>query len=95
VVGEELERRGMMDEYDEEKQNTDPGTAFPIVHPDGRGVQYFGLTMRDYFAAKAMQTLLNRDHIEYASRNMGSEPMKDLPRAAYAWADAMLAARAK
>lgn len=25
-------------------------TAFPIVHPDG-GVQYWGLSIRDYFAA--------------------------------------------
>jgi len=31
------------------------GPAFPIVHPDGAGVQYYGMTLRDYFAAKAMQ----------------------------------------
>lgn len=84
-----------MDEYEDETQNADPGTAFPIVHPDGRGVQYFGLTMRDYFAAKAMQTLLSRDHLAHAYMNPGSEPMVDLPKAAWAWADAMLAARTK
>ena len=73
--------------------------AFPVTLLSGERYgqhnEHDGMTLRDYFAAKAMQTLLSRDHIEYASRNMGSEPMKDLPRAAWAWADAMLAARAK
>lgn len=54
-----------------------------------------GMTLRDYFAAKAMQTLLSRDHLAHAYMSPGSEPMVDLPRAAWAWADAMLAARTK
>ena len=37
------------------------GTAFPIIHPDGSGVQYFGMSLRDYFAAKAMQGILSGD----------------------------------
>jgi len=74
------------------------GSAFPVVHPpvDGLtagGVEYYGLTIRDYFAAKAMQART-------------SQPLpanlKDLPREqisvmvaefAYEMADAMLKAR--
>lgn len=78
-----------MDEYEDETQNADPGTAFPIVHPDGRGVQYFGLTMRDYFAAKAMQGLI-------ASNDEGAgDRIEDIPAYAYEIADAMIEARTK
>ena len=83
-----------MDEYEDETQNADPGTAFPIVHPDGRGVQYFGLTMRDYFAAKAMQAILPTCD----GHSFGPEPGNSndrLAKCAYAVADAMLAARTK
>ncbi len=77
-----------MDEYEDETQNTDPGTAFPIVHPDGRGVQYFGLTMRDYFAAKAMAAMISNPNVD-------GEQAGAVVTAAYQYADAMLAARAK
>lgn len=83
-----------MDEYEDETQNADPGTAFPIVHPDGRGVQCFGLTMRDYFAAKAMQAILPTCD----GHSFGPEPGNSndrLAKCAYAVADAMLAARTK
>ena len=83
-----------MDEYEDDTQNTDPGTAFPIVHPDGRGVQYFGLTMRDYFAAKAMQAILPTCD----GHSFGPEPGNSndrLAKCAYAVADSMLAARTK
>ena len=61
--------------------------AFPIVHPDGSGVQYFGMTLRDYFAAKAMQGI-----VQSAPWN---EPLDAAGSAdtAYEIADAMLAAR--
>ena len=78
-----------MDEYEDETQNADPGTAFPIVHPDGRGVQYFGLTMRDYFAAKAISAAA-----ELSDCHKDSMPAA-IARNAYAIADAMLAARTK
>ena len=39
----------------------DGGAAFPVIHPDGSGVQYFGISIRDYFAAKAMQGILAGD----------------------------------
>lgn len=72
----------------DENGNTDPGTAFPIVHPDGRGVQYFGLSMRDYFAAKAMQGWT-------ANPLPNDSSIQDVAAWAYRQADAMLVARTK
>ena len=63
------------------------GTAFPIVHPDGKGVQYYGMTLRDYFAAKAMQAIITGNNADECCMGLGAA--KD----AYAVADAMLAAR--
>ena len=66
------------------------GPAFPTEN--GRQVGnnaylYEGMTLRDYFAAKAMQGLL-------AGRDSGSgDYIDDFPGAAYQIADAMLAAR--
>lgn len=60
--------------------------AFPIVHPDGKGVQYFGMTLRDYFAAKAMQGLLAAQ---------AKAPHERRAEFAYEMADAMLQERAK
>jgi hypothetical protein len=55
--------------------------AFPSTHPHG---QDEGMTLRDYFAAKAMQGFISRGgHYECAF---------DAARA-YAFADAMLKAR--
>jgi hypothetical protein len=60
----------------------DGGPAFPIGSGDMRDP--FGMSLRDYFAAKAMQGLI-----------VGVEnPRTDyIARAAYAMADAMLRAR--
>ena len=65
----------------------DGGTAFPIVHPDGSGVQYFGMTLRDYLAAKASAGML-------ANYNVINTP-EHVAQMAYAHADAMLKERAK
>lgn len=54
------------------------GPAFPF------GTAYSGMTLRDYFAAKAMQGLI-------ISELVGME--MDIAGAAYAVADAMLRAR--
>jgi hypothetical protein len=72
----------------EAKEINDGGAAFPVVHPDGMGVQFFGLSMRDYFAAKAMQSMISKygfisDEINFAAEQ------------SYVTADAMLEARAK
>jgi hypothetical protein len=53
--------------------------AFP-THPDVRN-QDDGMTLRDYFAAKAMQSLMTT-----ASRR----PMKSIAKAAYTMADMMI-----
>ena len=58
------------------------GPAFPTEHTDTSGL-YDGMSLRDYFAAKAMQALITR--IEMS----GGERARD----AYIIADAMLAAR--
>lgn len=63
------------------------GQAFPRQDSryDGQGLvmwQEEGMTLRDYFAAKAMLGLLNVN-----------EPMGAIPRYAYELADAMLKAR--
>lgn len=47
-----------------------------------------GMTLRDYFAAKAMQTLLLDDSYDFSDRNL-------IAQKAYAFADAMLEARGK
>ncbi len=60
--------------------------AFPIVHPDGSGVQYFGMTLRDYFAG---QFICGRSAVPGII-----DPGYDA-RLAYQVADAMLAERMK
>lgn len=55
----------------EEKDNG--GTAFPIVHPDGMGVQYWGLTVRDYFAIRCPDSEIGRITIGDINRHLGRE----------------------
>ena len=62
------------------------GPAFPTTKPlDGWGDPNAGMTLRDYFAAKAMQGMLMR----------GYGNIEHLPVDAYAFADAMIAEREK
>jgi hypothetical protein len=61
------------------------GPAFPLQ--DASTHQFHGISIRDYFAAKAMQALIN-----------GIEPGKEhqtviIPSVAYQMADAMIKAR--
>ena len=63
--------------------------AFPqyIISNNGASVAYVayvdgGMTLRDYFAAKAMQALIDNDGL-----------FSEIPTQAYALADAMLKAR--
>jgi hypothetical protein len=69
------------------------GAAFPGIHPasgllESRFFSESGMQLRDYFAAKAMQSLLLED---------GTAPAYFATRAreAYEIADAMLAERSK
>lgn len=57
------------------------GTAFPII--GNWGVSERGMTLRDYFAAKAMQALIT----------CGSSIEQVVAQEAYTFADAMLKAR--
>ncbi len=73
--------------------HNDGGPAFPVLgkrwHPDGgfHEVQHDGMTLRDYFAAKAMAAFLSNPH------NVGTTGPKDISGAAWGMADAMLASR--
>lgn len=63
------------------------GTAFPLVYDDetkGTREIHAGMTMRDWFAGKAMQGLMD-----------AAMPMPEIAQAAYQMADAMLKERNK
>ena len=63
----------------------DGGPALPTENAMQTGpssCRYEGMTMRDYFAAKAMQALIDNDGL-----------FSEIPTQAYALADAMLKAR--
>ena len=62
-------------------------SAFPL-HPESYDEECFGMTLRDYFAAKAMQALLR----QYPDHLMNS-PASEVASDAYSVADAMLKAR--
>ena len=66
------------------------GPAFPAQFWDERAI---GMTLRDYFAAKAMQGFAA--HIAGVRERSGETAAQASARAAYAYADAMLEARKK
>ena len=75
-----------------------PESAFPStfksVSPEGGQVHRWGMTLRDYFAAKAMQGLIScPDWREGAGEDVGMDPSDYTARTAYMMADAMLKAR--
>ena len=60
--------------------------AFPSGHNPQRGRQEDGMTLKDYFAAKALQALLwNPDK--------ALDDKEDVARAAYEYAEEMMKAR--
>lgn len=70
------------------------GPAFPLAFEDATTtpdthVQY-GMTLRDYFAAKSMQAMITNNWPLHTS-----EAVSTLAGAAYSTADAMLKARAQ
>jgi len=68
------------------------GHAFPAMNDNGYWVK--GMTLRDYFAAKAMQGLIAH---EERAKQLGSHNLGDFDErvavAAYRYANAMLKAR--
>jgi hypothetical protein len=70
---------------DKAMSNTNTGgPAFPVqsVYIEDQATNSHGMTLRDYFAAKAMQGLMD-----------AAMPMPEIAGAAYEMADAMLKAR--
>lgn len=86
----------------------DGGAAFPVACPNGT-MRNEGISMRDYFAAKAMQGLLakhgayfeDREHSSLCSEKMARDAFEsalligEVCVYSYEVADAMLAERAK
>jgi hypothetical protein len=78
-------------------------SAFPWVQPatgDNGAVICYGMTLRDYFAAKAMQSLINemsfQEEADEQMQKLGlreGEFDKLVAKCAYDYADAMLKAR--
>lgn len=67
------------------------GPAFPGLHPSAEcRFKDEGMTLRDYFAAKAMQALITSRHTDYEN-GWYDEAM--VAASAYDMADAMLKAR--
>ena len=60
--------------------------AFPAI--GAAGPDYIGMTLRDYFAAKAMASIISLNDIAY-------ENMRHVAEDAYRYADRMLEARKK
>jgi hypothetical protein len=77
--------------------NNTGGPAFPGLHPSKEcHFQDSGMSLRDYFAAKAMQGIYAcPDHVTEPDGSDGPDPLTDIDiaRLAYAMADAMLKAR--
>lgn len=71
------------------------GSAFPFLELDSRGFPYHqneGVSVRDYFAAKAMHGIMQM--IASGSHKVSaSYPEADIANQAYQLADAMLKAR--
>jgi len=73
----------------------DGGPAFPETRWDdksGQEVQWLGMTLRDYFAGRAMQGELTTQ-TDAASSYSTAKDIKDLAEWSYDMADAMLKAR--
>lgn len=72
------------------KRINDGGPAFP----SDNGVKYdSGMTLRDWFAGQAMQALLSNPKLHQEIIKNGNAHGGWIEHSAWAWADAMLAAR--
>ena len=75
------------------------GSAFPWVQPetgDNGAVICYGMALRDYFAAKAMQGMFANPDDSHEQYDLSYEDYtKEIARCAYKMADAMLEARNK
>jgi hypothetical protein len=69
----------------------DGGPAFPLPKGGATVAGTEGISLRDYFATKAMQTLLSSEYTSEHGLHEGW--MRSLAHESYQVADAMLAAR--
>lgn len=71
------------------------GPAFPLKEP--LSDDCLGMTLRDYFAAKILQSTIAGylSHSDNANEKISPELMEVFAKEAYQMADAMLKARAK
>lgn len=77
----------------------DGGPAFPEAGLSGLPNEQFiqgraGMSLRDYFAAKALTAIVERDAIALDGMAVNAPIAEDSARCAYLYADAMLKARA-
>jgi hypothetical protein len=78
------------------KRIDDGGSAFPTLFMNGQSGEYFpstdgGMSLRDYFAAKALAAMLANPDKD--ARKRGASGLDYFPAYAYEYADAMLRAR--
>lgn len=74
----------------------DGGPAFPAWELNGAGnpeMTCFGMSLRDYFAAKALQGLLANPKLEKVILKEGGARSGWIESSAFAFADAMIAER--
>jgi hypothetical protein len=71
----------------------DPGADFRVT--DTVEPKNAGMSLRDYFAAKAMQGLLSNPELAGEILKNGVERGFWIEESAYAWADGMIAEREK
>lgn len=74
----------------------DGGHAFPNITPDMNVDGGPGMTLRDYFAAKALPQVMHTQlRMALAGQSFEGSPEEKAAKAAYEIADAMLAEREK
>jgi hypothetical protein len=68
--------------------------AFPTtIDNEGYQIDHQGMDLRDYFAAKAMQGLINDEKLKDTIVALNQHISKTIPKLAYEYADAMMKAR--
>jgi hypothetical protein len=79
---------------DANRTNIEGGPAFPVSIPGCGDNGWSGMTVRDYFAAQAMQGLLADGGLVRAiGEGKGPEGVRNVTRIAYAVAESMLLER--
>lgn len=71
------------------KDNSCPAFPFQIDHNTANTEYCYGMTLRDYFAAKAMQGFAVSENQSWVGGESG------MAETCYMWADALLAERSK